>query len=45
MMYDLLIKKAKLESENELKDIGILNGKIAEIGTDIPKSMGKEKSG
>lgn len=42
MMYDLLIKKAKLESENELKDIGILNGKIAEIGTDIPESMGKE---
>lgn len=42
MMYDLLIKKAKLESENELKDIGILNGKIAEIGTDIPENMGKE---
>lgn len=42
MMYDLLIKKAKLENENELKDIGILNGKIAEIGTDIPESMGKE---
>lgn len=42
MMYDLLIKKAKLENENELKDIGILNGKIAEIGTDIPENMGKE---
>jgi cytosine/creatinine deaminase len=42
MMYDLLIKKAKLENENELKDIGILNGKIAEISADIPEDMGKE---
>lgn len=42
MMYDLLIKKAKLENENELKDIGILNGKIAEISNDIPEDMGKE---
>lgn len=41
-MYDLLIKKAKLENENELKDIGILNGKIAEISNDIPEDMGKE---
>lgn len=42
MMYDLLIKKGKLENDNELKDIGILNGKIAEISTDIPENMGKE---
>lgn len=41
-MYELLIKKAKLENENELKDIGILNGKIAEISNDLPESMGKE---
>ncbi len=42
MMYDLLIKKAKLENENETRDIGILNGKIAEISADIPEDMGEE---
>lgn len=42
MMYDLLIKKATIDNMIETKDIGILNGKIAEISNDIPESAGKE---
>ena len=42
MMYDLLIKKATIDNMEETKDIGILNGKIAEISTEIPNNAGKE---
>lgn len=42
MMYDLLIKNATIDDTGVTKDIGILDGKIAEITDDIPAEAGKE---
>ncbi|KAF0091784.1 MAG: cytosine deaminase [Fusobacteria bacterium] len=41
-MYDLLIKKAFAYNIGKNKDIGILNGKIVEIGEGIPETFAKE---